>query len=406
MKRSCIVLIGALLFGVLIGGLLAACGDDATTTTAGPTETTAAAPTTTLSSGDSGADWPNIIWNTVKGLSKGTIDIEWWQTTEAAQKTAEYQRNVFLFKNEMDPAVLAYWEGLGMKKEMHDAGDELLKWASYTPAAALESGNTAVYPVVFDFVGGERLIFSAEGHGFAHVGAKEGFITICPTNPLGVESAALTPGGQVVRILDALEAGGYPIDRSRVYVVGMSMGGVATAAACLEFPEVVAAGAMHSSLSVLNSAQDPESTIPFFTPAADYEKAMDYSMPLLVVAGDRDFSQLPIKTEQIIGGINLWLQVNGCPTQLSFEECMDAQATSTDEAVKAIGVVGDAMWTETIGGVEHHGAEFFREDGVRMFEIVCVTNLPHWPSGGFPELAWEFMSRFSRDAEGKLVVTE
>jgi poly(3-hydroxybutyrate) depolymerase len=404
----------ALLLAVLAAVLFAGCGGETTTTTAASeptttvgavtTDTTAAAPTTTLSAGDTGVDYPAIVYNTFKGLGKGELDVEAWKATVAAQKSVEYQKNLFLYKNEMDPAVLAYFEALGVKKEMHDADDPDLKWASYTPLAALAADNTAVYPVVFDFVGGERLIFSAEGHGFAHVGAKEGFITICPANPVSNGSTAITPGGQVVRILDALEAGGYPIDRSRVYVAGMSAGGVATAYASLEFPEVIAAAAMHSSLAVMNTQEG--GSPPFFTPAEDYAKAMEVGMPLMALAGDHDFSMLPITTPGVVDGLNLWLQANDCTTQIDFEESQAAVASSTDPAVKAIGVVGDTMWTETIDGVVHHGAEFYRADGVKMVEIVCVTNLPHWPSGDFPELAWEFMSRFSRGPDGELIVAD
>jgi poly(3-hydroxybutyrate) depolymerase len=414
-KRSSLLVISVLVLGLLLAGVLAGCGStsdeatttvpsEATTTTGAVSTDTTVAVTTTLSAGDTGVDYPNIIFSTLKGLGKGEVDAEAWRNSEAGQKMVEESRNGFLYKNEMDPAVLAYWDALGMKKEMHDGADPLLKWASYTPVVALAADNTAVYPVVFDFVGGEKLIFSAEGHGLAHLGAKKGFITVCPANPVSNDSEAITPGGQVVRILDALEAGGYPIDRSRVYVCGMSAGGVATSMTGLEFPQVVAAVAMHSSLAVLNTAEG--GSPPFFTPPSDYAKAMDYGLPMMAVAGDHDFSQLPIKTAGIIDGLNLWLQVNDCPTQLTLEGSLDAQATSTDPAVKQTGIVGDKNWTKTIGGAVYDGAEYYRADGVKMVEVVCVENLPHWMSPGFAELAWDFMSRFSRGADGQLIVAQ
>ena len=68
----------------------------------------------------------------------------------------------------------------------------------------------------------------------------------------------LTPGAQIVRILDALEAAGSPIDRSRVYVTGMSMGGVATLLSGLEIPNLVAAVAPHSGIMGLNADEDGE----------------------------------------------------------------------------------------------------------------------------------------------------
>jgi dienelactone hydrolase len=401
MKRSHVLAIGALLVVALAAGLLAGCGGS------GPATTT----TVTYPAGDTGMVLPDGVYADFKMLGKGKLDVEAWKVTVAAQETVENKRNSFLYKNEMDPAVLGYWEALGLKKEMHDANEPALKWASYTPLKALEAGNTAVYPVVFDFVGAERLIFYAESHGVAREGAKAGYITICPSNPVAMKAEALeemgaykdlTPGAQIVRILDALEAAGVPLDRSRVYVTGMSMGGVATLLSGLEIPNLIAAVAPHSGIMGMNAAEDGE----FVTPASAYTKAMDYQMPMMAWAGDHDMSMLPITTEGVIKGLNLWLQVNDCPTQLDPAATIAAAASSTDAAAKAIGVTGDKMWTETIDGVVHYGAEFNRSDGVKMVEIVCVTNLPHMASSAYARMAWEFMSRFSRDAQGNLVMAK
>jgi poly(3-hydroxybutyrate) depolymerase len=400
MRKHLLAIFSAFLFCGLAVGLLTGCGGDETTAT------TTAGPTTTYPVGDTGLVLPDAIYANFKTLGKAKLDVEAWKVTVAAQKTVEYQRNNFLYKNEMDPAVLAYWEALGMKKEMHDADNPDLKWASYTPLKALAADNTKVYPVVFDFVGGERVIFYAEGHGFAYLGATKGYITVCPANPVANDSKTITPGGQVVRILDALEAAGYPIDRSRVYVVGMSAGGVATAVTGLEIPNVVAAVAMHSSLGAISTEVDPSGDFPFSLPADGYAKAKNYEMPMLAEAGDHDMGMLPITSEGVINGLNLWLQANKCPTQLDPAATLAAQASSTDPAVKAIGVTGDKMWTKTIDGVVNYGAEFNRADGVKMVEIICVTNLPHSVSGSFPEIAWDFMSRFSRDVQGNLVVAQ
>ena len=122
---------------------------------------------------------------------------------------------------------------------------------------------------------------------------------------------------------------------------------------------------------------------------------MDYDVPLLVMGGDKDFGGFPITDPGVVEGLNLWLDVNDCPTDAALA------TDSTDEAVKAIGVTGGTMWTETIDGVVHHGEEFANSGGVKMVELICVTNLPHWPSGTFADLAWEFVSRFSKDADGQ-----
>jgi poly(3-hydroxybutyrate) depolymerase len=300
-----------------------------------------------------------------------------------------------------------------MKKELHDAdGDEALKWASYTPVAALAADNTAVYPVVFCFHGAYGSIFGAEGYGIAELGAQEGYITVCAAthgDQPGDLAGGLTVGARIVKILDALDAGGYPIDRGRVYITGQSMGGLACALAALEYPEVVTAIAMHGSAMAFNTDANAKNVQGSNMPSiaeSEYVKALDYSVPVFLECGDSDMGQLPITTEGVINGLNLWLQMNDCPTRLTLAESLAAQASTTDPAVKLVGVVGGENWTRDIDGVVYQGADFFRADGVKMIEIVGVENLPHWVTAAYPELAWEFMSRFSKDADGNLIVAE
>ena len=145
MRRVVVFVLCLAIAGLTLTGLLVGCGE-------GGGATTTLAPTTTIVSGTTGVEWPQIIW-TNYGRS-GDTDVEAFKASAAGQKSAEYQKLFFLFSNEMDPTVLAYYDGLNVKKEMHDADDPDLKWASYTPVAALEEGNKTKYPVVFDFVGG------------------------------------------------------------------------------------------------------------------------------------------------------------------------------------------------------------------------------------------------------------
>ena len=391
MSRRGVVIIGVTLIGLIIAGIVTGCGG-------GEYTPSSLAPTTTIVSGTTNVTWPDDIWTSYSRTGAGNLDVEAYADSVAGQKSAEYQKLIYLFTDEMHPSVLAYYEGLGIKKEMHEADDEDHKWASYTPMPVLEKGNKVKLPVVFDFVGGERIIFSAEGHGFAQNAYKYGYIAVLPANPVSNGSDELTPGDQVVRILDELEAQGYPIDRSRVYVVGMSAGGVATSIAGLEQPDVIAAVAMHSSLAVLSP--EPSDSFPFSTSEDAYAKATEYELPMLAVAGDFDFGMLPITDQGPVDGLNQWLEVNGCDGQAKLA------ADSADAAVQAIGVEGGETWTETIDEVVHHGIGWYDTDGVKKVELVCITNLPHWPSGTFFEMAWDFVSRFSRDGDGNLIVSE
>jgi hypothetical protein len=328
--------------------------------------------------------------------------------TEMAEKLIALQYNTLvLYKDDMDPALVAFWEGVGIKKELHDGQDPTKKWASYTPLAALEPGNTAKYPVVFSFHGNKNTILHAEGFGFANIGAKEGFITVIPE---ANNSDGPTAAAQIPEILDTLEAGGYPIDRSRVYLTGMSKGGICSAQAALALPDVVTAIAIHGSAFALNTEPKGEvggkpSAAAIGIPPEDYEKAMAYHIPMYLAVGQYDFNQLPIKTQPIIDGFNLWLKMDGCPTRLNLKDCLAAAAAGTDPAVTFLGVTADKTYTETIDGSMHYFADYNNAEGVTMIRFIGIANHPHWTTASYPQMAWDFMSKFSKDAQGQLIVT-
>ena len=366
-------MLAVMLAAALLGGCGGAKTGESTTTIAPASTGTTAA-----------ADWRNAVYSALTGNGGGAFDLEKWKATAAAQKLLAVMKNRYTYNDEMDPAVVAYWDALGVKKELHDAGgDKQLKWASYTPVEALAADNAAVYPVVFCYHGGYGSIYGAESYGVADKGAEERFITVCAATPgadLKGEVTGLTTGQQITGILDKLETGGYPIDRSRIYVTGMSIGGMACAWAAFEIPDVVTAIAMHSSGAALNLDAAGLGTVALSVTESDFTKAMDYGVPMFLLVGDVDMGQLPFKTEGVIGGLNLWLQMNDCATRVDLADCLAAQASGSDPAVKMVGLVGDETWTQTIDGVIHNGVDYFGTDGVKMVEIVGVENLPHFLS--------------------------
>jgi hypothetical protein len=386
------------------------------TTTTVTVGTTAAVPTTLAERDYPGREkWfvempgqPNAY--SIVGIngSEG-FDMASFVNSEMAEKLIALQYNTLvLYKDDMDPALVAFWDGLGIKKELHDGEDKTKAWASYTPVAALEPGNTTKYPVVFSFHGNKNTILHAEGFGFANLGATEGFITVIPDcdNSDGPTAAAAIPA-----ILDTLEADGYPIDRSRVYLTGMSKGGICSAQTALALPDVVTAIAMHGSAFALNTQPKGEvggqpSAEAIGIPPESYEKAMAYDIPMYLAVGQFDFGQLPLKTQPIIDGLNLWLEMDGCPTRLTLEACLAAAASGEDPAVTFLGVTADKTYTDTIDGSLHYFAEYNNADGVTMIKLIGVANHPHWTTASYPRMAWDFMSKFSKDADGKLIVAQ
>jgi hypothetical protein len=54
--------------------------------------------------------------------------------------------------------------------------------------------------------------------------------------------------------------------------------------------------------------------------------------------------------------------------------------------------------------VNYTFADFYGKQGVKMNLIVGIQGHPHWVTPNFAESAWDFMSKFSRFENGKLVV--
>jgi len=407
-KRIAVAL--SMLTVLTLGTLIAGCGDEEVSPAPADTEATASADDVVTE-----RDYPNkeMWWDGLPNMysivgingSEG-FDIASFVNTEMAEKLLALQYDTAVrYKDDLDPELVAFWDGLGIKKELHDAEDPTMAWATYTPVAALASDNTAKYPVVFSFHGNTNTILHAEGFGFPHLGATEGFITVIPDadNSDGPTAAKMIP-----MILDTMEAEGYPIDRSRVYLTGMSKGGICSAEAALALPDVVTAIAIHGSAFALETEPKSlrEDLPPIGIPPAAYDDAMAYEIPLYLAVGEYDYGQIPIASQSIIDGFNIWLEMNGCLTRLDLDECLTASAEGEDPVAQMLGVTADETYTETIDDSLHYFADYKDGEGVTMLRFIGIANHPHWTTASYPQMAWDFMSRFSKDSEGLLTVTE
>ena len=87
------------------------------------------------------------------------------------------------YGDEMDPALLAYYEGLekGLKKEMHQRDDFWERWAAFVPLSAYREENRGrKYPLLFVLHGSTMPINWEECSGFTKVAAREEIILCIP----------------------------------------------------------------------------------------------------------------------------------------------------------------------------------------------------------------------------------
>lgn len=297
----------------------------------------------------------------------------------------------------MDEELLDYWENYagGIRKEMHHVGDEEFEWASYVPMSAYEEANAdKTYPVMVVCRGGDDPKYTAECFGFVHYAAEtQEYIVVIPTD---------RDPDAVQRMLDELKAD-YPVDESRIYVTGNSMGGVQALANGWAYPEVFSAVVPFGIGAQSNMEEDA------------LEKVEEIKMPMFYLYGSMDcYHSFPItecamkEVNDGVREINELLAANDCVfEELTVEEAEDLVENSDDYIKKMTGMNFTETWSEEREDTTYYFGEYCTEDGQSMYRVAIAENGTHWHSPSYPELIWDYVSQFSRNTEtGELVIAQ
>ena len=298
-------------------------------------------------------------------------------------------------KNYASQTMIDYWAEQGIIETAYNSDDPEHEWLTYVPDYMMAEGNTEKYPVVFSHHGNGGTLFEATDHGFVHICYEEGFMVVVPENENTDAELSIE---MLPKYLDQMEAMGYPIDRSRIYVAGMSKGGSTTLRIGLECSDIVAAIAPHSSAfgmlmdgTTINSyLNGSEHAMQGSVTQAQLDACGE--IPVWLQIGECDMNQLPF-AQGTIDSLNAWLEMNDCPTK----------ATATDSNI--IGITADRVYNAELDGTTYTFAEYYNTDDIKTMVIVGVEGLPHWVSYSYSKLAWDFMSQYSI-VNGERVYTE
>lgn len=315
----------------------------------------------------------------IKGNGDENFDADRFINSEMGEKILGRIMNelvVYGGQNWDHPDMIKWWADRGVKKTIYNAEDRANAWITYVPDTIdTESGEKV--PVVFCFHGGGGTLFESENHGFVHYCREGRYIVICPENQ---NSDTKLCGDRIGYYLDQAEAHGLPVDRTRVYLTGMSMGGVASIYNSLAHNSEVAAIAAHSCGMILERPTR-------FLELTDEMFAASQPMPMHLFIGQNDFKQLPL-APAVIDGLNRYLKMDGC----------NATAASSDNMV---GITGDKVDEEFIDGALHTTVHFDSPEYGNILNVTGIEGHPHWVSYSFAEISWPFLSRFRR-VNGKL----
>lgn len=311
-----------------------------------------------------------------------------------------------------------YWDNMGLKYEIHYTEGE--RWITFVPKSLLEEPSERL-PLLIVM----QEISSANDH--LAVTSINYCYEACKLAAQG-EFAVLffvleDPASNelLVNILDeAVEA--YPLDPSRLYIMGHSHNGMYAYEFYRNHPKLLAAGA---TLGNTPGFMPPTGAAPGADNTDEKIEASSHEdMPTINMVGCTEFAiYFPVAGEHVgkrIGGTGAgansgvssveervlsWrrrLKAHNCP--MKSEQEILASLQSDDYATRYLGFPADRTDILYLDGVNHYIGDVKNNDGKYHLRIVGIENLPHLPTPSMIDLAWSFMKRFKRDREtGRII---
>jgi poly(hydroxyalkanoate) depolymerase family esterase len=185
----------------------------------------------------------------------------------------------------------------------------------------------------------------------------------------------------------------YPVDPRRVFVAGISAGGIMASTVAFAYPDLYAAVGMHSAVpyGVASDVPTALSAMRGTRPTGSDWKHAGYRamgsrarvIPAIVIHGDKDAVALPVNAASILAQ---WIATNDLAD--------DGQANET-----VIGTRADSGVTS--GGHHWTRATFSTSTGQPVIELLTIDELGHAWAGGAAE--GTYTDPKSIDATGELI---
>lgn len=371
----------------------------------------------------------DFILDLMKMMAVPDFDAKSFGESETYAKIVENQALMNAHRQEDCGEVLAYWEARGLVKQLHDTEKPYTKWASYLPKSYVDApSNGKLYPLLFVMHGSGNPIYLAETYGYTHIAAREELIVIIPEDE--------TP--ENMEKLFAYARENYPVDWTRVYMVGYSLGGYMTQRHALRWPErfaAVGAGGMLFANGYAVPQVQAGKLWPGETITSEMvQRAARYRIPACICLGEQEvLGLLPVTRDEPVnqwaqhlsekekartGGrsepeeqdrinlsgsnkiqsVNNWRIANGC-APVEEEAVRRVAAATADIVEEKIGFPFEKTSVICRERRSHFVGDSVAADGETYFRIIAISKSPHWPSQALAELTWEFISQFALDPE-------
>lgn len=291
-------------------------------------------------------------------------------------------------------------------------------WFEYIPPQL--RGTTEKVPLLFYFHGVNCVaLYGAEQCNWHDIADRENFIVVYPDPAVmkawNIWNDPATPSDFdfVMALIDHMKKV-HPIDETRIYISGFSMGSMMTQALAAAYPDVFAAGAPCNAYDFAYF-KTPASVMKIVAGAdltkyqeksvqkemADAKKAAhDYRMPLFHSAGlvDATIAMWPADEntdDTRMDTVRRWMEYNNTHPQKLFDASTPSGLAS-DEA-------------KYMDEAERYYLQAWHSEDEGhpvYYEKLFVKRMPHAVNPVELEYAWNFIKRFSRNADGTLNIAE
>jgi len=294
-------------------------------------------------------------------------------------------------------------------------------WYEYIPPQLRGTEDKA--PLLFYFHGGNCIpLYGAEQSGWHDIADREGFIVVYPKASTKKRWNCWNDANEpsdfdfVLALIEHMKRI-HPIDESRIYISGFSMGSMMTNALACSYPDIFAAGAafnaqnlgyfcnLLSTFGQLNMGAGgtyTEAQLKEPSPChvlADRKKAaFDYRMPLIQNSGLLDGLGMngawPISSSDNLWlqTIDYWKQYNHIPVQPFVQNAGCETGLYADE-------------TDYEGEDQRFIHQSWRSEDpghLPLYQLVVAKRMPHAADLRQMEIAWEFMKHYRRNSDGTL----
>lgn len=253
-------------------------------------------------------------------------------------------------------------------------------WYDFVPDKVMANPKVKV-PLVITLHGmGDDPIYQSDSNGWTAKAAEKGFIVVSPDYP-----GPTVEGEKVVLAVLDYAKKTYPVDESRVYLAGFSMGGATTAMIGLKYADKFAAigpmgatGYNDEALAATVDSMKDKIDMPFvmILGAADSANVTTDEKGNKVVSGGGPFK----------GGLKLLMEIN------------NLNNSNPDYALYPFwGYHTSNHEVLTSRNLKYDAGYIFKNDSEKpIAKLVLFENAGHAHSDYFATLAWDFFSMFSR----------